>query len=121
MDSNEIGAKLRVFRKKSGFDAKAISTKLLNDYGIRLAPKSLYNYETGRTSPNPDVLLALCDIYGIENPLSDLADYAFGGDPTLQSDGIEEIMLFENEFTPEEWMQIKGFVNYIIANHKANS
>lgn len=66
----DIGHTLRHLRNESGFKIKEVVEKL-NDLGIEnVKDKTLYNYETGFTTPNADVFLELCVIYGCDNPLA---------------------------------------------------
>jgi len=39
----------------------------LKEHGFEIVPKSLYNYESGLSSPPVPMFIALCKIYGIEN------------------------------------------------------
>ena len=39
----------------------------LKSYGYEIAPKSMYNYESGLSQPPVSMFLILCRIYGIED------------------------------------------------------
>jgi DNA-binding XRE family transcriptional regulator len=39
----------------------------LKSYGFEIVPKSMYNYESGTSSPPVPMFLALCRVYGIED------------------------------------------------------
>lgn len=122
MDKKEIGAKLREYRKKCGLDAKDVSNRLLNQFNITLADKSLYNYETGRTSPTPNVLLALCSIYGVRDILCEFDVSADLGNalmdaPLAKTVGIGHWMdraLIGSDFTEDEWLQLERFAEFLI-------
>lgn len=116
MDKISLGNKLRDMRIASKLKWDEILSKMRDEYDIQIARSTIYGYEHGRNYPDPNILFALCQIY---NCMDELQELGFGQKPTLESDGIEEIMLFENEFAPDEWLQIKGFINYMIANHKS--
>ena len=111
MDKKTLGLKLRELRNASGLKWDVILSRLENEHGIVTARSTIYGYENGRNYPDPDILFALCNIYGCSDPMS-----AFGvgqAMPTLISDGIEEIVLFEHEYSPENWEMIKNFIALI--------
>lgn len=68
----EIAKVLKECRQKTGLSAKEVIEKLsLND--IKVSPKTLYGWESGHSQPDANILLLLCDIYGIEDIM-----FAFG-------------------------------------------
>lgn len=85
-----IGTTLGNIRKEYGFSRKEVAEKL-HEMGIEISDKTLYGYETGRTSANADMFLALCNIYGIKDIFStfDYDGYNDDGSPQLnQSETI---------------------------------
>lgn len=110
MDKKEFGEKLKGLRVSSGLCWDDILGSLQNKYGITLARSTIYGYEHGKCYPDPDAFMALCQIYGADNMLH---EFGFTQMPTLVSDGEEEIVLFESEYSPEDWALIKNFVGHI--------
>lgn len=109
MNNLDVGEKLRQMREASGLSAKEVSEKLLSEYGIDMNHRTLFNYEKGRSSPDVPRFLALCEIYRSTNILSD-----FGYNQAHDSGcGFEELVLFEDEYSPEDWALIKNFVGHI--------
>lgn len=109
MNKKEIGQLLKQKRIQSGFKWDFILTTLQEKYGIQVARSTIYGYENGYGTPDPDVFLALCDLYGMNDVLSE-----FGyGVHISKSDGIEDIVLFEDEYEPEDWAIIKTFLGHI--------
>ena len=117
MDKKEVGQVLREKRKQSGLKWDAILSALKSKYGIEIARSTIFGYENGHASPTPQVLMALCDLYGIQDLLHEFGVSAQQM-PTLKSDGIEEIVIFENEYTPENWQMIKNFISLVPAKDK---
>ena len=73
MSKEIIGQKLRVLREDKGYNANDVSDLLQQRYGLDVNYKTIYNYEKGRSSPDVDIFLALCKIYGCRDVL-----YEFG-------------------------------------------
>ncbi|MCI9610446.1 MAG: helix-turn-helix transcriptional regulator [Eubacterium sp.] len=61
MDST-IASILKQLRKSAKLSVKQASDQL-KQYGIDIASKTLYGYESGLSMPNADVFVALCNIY----------------------------------------------------------
>lgn len=123
MDKKDIGAKLRNFRESKNLNAKDVSDLLMDRFSISLNYKSLYNYENGRTSPNPDVLLALCSIYEVKNPLIEFDDdysvgnNAFYSSPNASAAGVGPWLdesFFGSDFSESEWSMLKKYVDFLI-------
>lgn len=72
MSRTSIANTLKSERKKAGLSIETVCRQL-NSYGIDLSKNSLYNYESGYRQPDADTLMALCEIYNIDDIL-----YAFG-------------------------------------------
>ena len=62
---------LRRQRKVHKFSVEQLSA-LLKEHDINVAPKTIYNWETGQSKPALDVLFALMDIYGVPTLLDGL-------------------------------------------------
>lgn len=68
-DSNRyIAVFLRRARNLAGLTAKDASEKLL-ELGIKLSGVTISGYENNRSMPDAEKFLALCAVYGIENPI----------------------------------------------------
>jgi len=104
---------LRQLREKSGLTAPEVSTILKERYGMDMNYRTLYNYENGKSSPDVNRFLALCEIY---NSHDILADFGFKAHDT--GFGFEEVVLFEDEYTPENWAMIKNFLALVPAKGK---
>ncbi len=61
MDSTSASI-LKQLRKSAKLSVKQASDQL-KQYGIDIASKTLYGYESGLSMPNADVFVALCNIY----------------------------------------------------------
>lgn len=68
MSRSSIANILKQKRKDSGLTVEAVC-EALNFYGIELSKNALYNYESGYRQPDADTLMALCDIYQVEDVL----------------------------------------------------
>ena len=99
---NEI---LRMLREKCGLTAPEVSALLKEKYGMDMNYRTLYNYENGKSSPDVNRFLALCEIY---NSRDILKDFGFKAHDT--GFDFEEIVLFEDEYSPDNWAMIKNFL-----------
>lgn len=90
---NNIGSTLGTIRKEKGLTRKEVSNKL-HDLGIDISDKTLYGYESGRTTANADMFLALCKIYEITDIFSTFGYEGYNEDGSLQLN-IYEIDMVE--------------------------
>ena len=84
MSRESVASVLKKKRKESGLDVESVVSILHEQYEIKISVKTLYSYESGHRQPDADTLLALCEIYEIEDILS-----AFGykkEEPTIEND-----------------------------------
>ena len=104
---------LRKLREQSGLTAPEVSALLKEKYGMEMNYRTLYNYENGKSSPDVPRFLALCEIYKSKDILCDLWY-------TAHDSGFdfEEIVLFEDEYTPENWQMLKNFISLVPAKDK---
>lgn len=88
-----IGETLKTLREQNGLTRREVAEKLL-EYGIDISDKTIYGYESGRSSANADMFLALCKVYKCNNILSTFED-------------TDEDILFTNQ----EWEYITKYRN----------
>lgn len=110
MDKKEIGLRLKKLRISSSLKWDYILSVLKSEYGIEIARSTIYGYENGHGCPDPNVFLALCHIYGSDDVLS---DFGYSAKVGHLDDDCEEYVLFEDEYTPENWALIKNFLALI--------
>lgn len=67
MDKKPVSQILKEHRKKHKLSAKFVCDYLKSVDGISISPPTLYGYENGHRKPTPETLLALCDLYSIDN------------------------------------------------------
>lgn len=89
MKKETIAEILKQNRKESNLSVKDVSDIFQNEYGIKVAEKTIYGWESAQNQPDADRLLQLCKIYNVDNVLN-----TFG-----LSDEPEELSLtaFEKE------------------------
>lgn len=68
-----IGATLKILRENNGLTRREVSKKLV-EYGFDISDKTIYGYESGRSSANADMFLALCKIYKCTDILNTFGD-----------------------------------------------
>ncbi len=64
----EIGSTLRASRIRSKMTVEQIS-KILTNQGYKASQKTVYSWENGNSKPDIEILMKLCDIYGIRDVL----------------------------------------------------
>lgn len=70
-NKEDLAALLRDARLHNKMSVEEVATAL-KAYGQEIAPKSIYNYEKGMNMPQVPMFIALCRVYGIEDPIAAL-------------------------------------------------
>lgn len=71
MKNNQIGIMLKKYRKINALSIHDVVVELQEKYGVDVAEKTVYGWESNQAHPTSDVFVALCDIYKINN-ISDI-------------------------------------------------
>ena len=66
--SKELGSKIRSIRESCGISARQMP-ELLAARGFNIKYPTYMGYESGNSTPNADLFLALCDIFGVKDIL----------------------------------------------------
>ncbi len=67
MKNNQIGEMLKKYRRLNALSVKDVTVELDEKYGVKVAEKTVYGWESNQAHPTSDVFVALCDIYKINN------------------------------------------------------
>lgn len=67
MKNNKIGEMLKHYRKLNAYSINDVVLELQERYGVNVAEKTVYGWESNQAHPTSDVFVALCDIYKINN------------------------------------------------------
>jgi len=70
MKNDQIGNILKKYRKLNSLSVTDVVLELSERYGVNVAEKTVYGWESNQAHPSSSIFLALCDIYKINN-LSD--------------------------------------------------
>lgn len=89
----EIGSVLRESRLNSKMSVEQVS-KILTAQGYKASQKTVYSWETGNSRPDIEILMKLCDIYGIKDILSTFGYNGYKEDGSIQLN-MKEIDLIE--------------------------
>lgn len=79
----EIGSVLRESRLNSKMTVEQVS-KLLTEQGYKASQKTVYSWENGNSRPDIEILMKLCDIYGIKDILRTFGYDGYKEDGSLQ-------------------------------------
>ena len=71
MKNEQIGKMLKKYRKLNQLTVNQVSLELAEKYGLNVAEKTIYGWESNQAHPTSDTFIALCDIYKI-NGISDI-------------------------------------------------
>jgi len=74
MRNNLIGPVLKKYRKQNQLSVQDVVLELSDKYHVKIAEKTVYGWETNQAHPTSDMLLALCDIYKINNIVEAFSD-----------------------------------------------
>ena len=67
MKNNQIGYMLKKYRKLNSLSVNDVVVELQEKFGVTVAEKTVYGWESNQAHPTSDVFVALCDIYKINN------------------------------------------------------
>lgn len=79
----EIGSILRESRVNAKMSVEQVS-KILTKYGYRASQKTVYSWENGNSRPDIEILMRLCDIYGIKDILKTFGYDGYREDGSIQ-------------------------------------
>lgn len=79
----EIGNVLRESRINAKMTVEQVS-KILTGHGYKASPKTVYSWENGNSRPDIEVLMKLCDIYGIKDILRTFGYNGYKEDGSIQ-------------------------------------
>ncbi len=71
MKNEQIGKMLKKYRKLNKLTVGDVSVLLEKQYGVSVAEKTIYGWESNQAHPTTSTFIALCDIYKI-NGISDI-------------------------------------------------
>ena len=92
MKNNQIGVMLKKYRKMNALSVNDVVVELHDKYGVNVAEKTVYGWESNQAHPTSDVFVALCDIYKINN----ISDVFNSKEPKGFPITAEERQLIEN-------------------------
>lgn len=72
MEKIQIGETLRALRKNHDWTIRDVAANLRDEYGITVAEKTIYGWESNQAYPRTETLLALCEIYQTDSLLGNL-------------------------------------------------
>ncbi len=67
MKNEQIGKILKKYRKMNQLSVHDVVIELSDKYGVDIAEKTLYGWESNQAHPSSSMFIALCDIYKITN------------------------------------------------------
>ena len=67
MKNDQIGKILKKYRKINLLSVTDVVIELEERYGVNVAEKTIYGWESSQAHPTAPMLIALCDIYKINN------------------------------------------------------
>ncbi len=69
MKNDKIAKVLKAYRKQNQYTVNDVAI-FLEGKDIKVAPKTIYGWESGQSQPDADTLLLLCEIYNITDILA---------------------------------------------------
>ena len=110
MEENKIAKQLKIFRNANNLTAKQVSYYLY-EQGLYVEPRSIYDYESGNRTPNVNVFLHLCHLYGCTDVL-----HEFGYDDIQAPNVVDEMDVVSQyrKLNDEDKEVAKGFINILL-------
>lgn len=91
MKNNKIAKVLKAFRKKNNYTVNDVAL-FLEKKDVKVAPKTIYGWESGQSQPDVDTLLVLCELYNITDIL---ATFGYVEKSTFQLTTLEKELVLE--------------------------
>ena len=108
MKNDQIGVMLKKYRKLHALTVSDVVVELNDKYGVQVAEKTVYGWESNQAHPTTDVFVALCDIYKINN----ISDVFNSKEPKGFPITAEERKVIENyRLHPEMRGAVKKLLN----------
>ena len=108
MKNDQIGVMLKKYRKLNALTVSDVVVELNDKYGVQVAEKTVYGWESNQAHPTTDVFVALCDIYKINN----ISDVFNSKEPKGFPITAEERKVIENyRLHPEMRGAVKTLLN----------
>lgn len=89
----EIGSVLRESRVNAKMSVEQVSD-ILTENGFKASKKTVYSWENGNSRPDIEVLMKLCDMYGIKDILRTFGYDGYNEDGSIQLN-MKEIDMIE--------------------------
>ena len=116
--SNTLGKKLRQARIMKGLTVQQVSEMMINAGYKRTSAKTRYSWESGNTKPTPDYFLELCDIYEIDDILSEFG-YKKTESPSNDNELSASFELFQS-LNPEKQQETINFMKFLASQQENN-
>ena len=108
MINDQICVMLKKYRKLNALTVSDVVVELNDKYGVQVAEKTVYGWESNQAHPTTDVFVALCDIYKINN----ISDVFNSKEPKGFPITAEERKVIENyRLHPEMRGAVKKLLN----------
>ncbi len=108
MKNNKIGKMLKTYRKLNALSVREVVLELQDKYGVNVAEKTVYGWESNQAHPTSDVFVALCDMYRINN----ISDVFLSDEPKSFHITAEERKIIEQyRLYPEMQAVIRKLLN----------
>lgn len=110
MAPTTIGSVLRARRVKAGLSVEQVSD-ILKSEGFKASKKTIYSWESGNSQPTPDALMAMCEIYAIDDVLTTFGYTASASArqqrPTLESDEQQLISYYRQSCEADRYALLR--------------
>lgn len=116
--SNTMGEKLKQARIMKGLTVQQVSEKMINAGYKKAHIKTIYSWECGNSKPAPDYFLELCDIYEIDDILSEFG-YKKTESPSNSDELSASFELFQS-LKPEKQQETINFMKFLASQQENN-
>ena len=116
-----IGDTLKETRKTAGKSVKEVSM-MLRSKGFRAGENTVYSWENNNSQPSPDILLILCDYYGIKDILSEFGISEAQKTPSTSEPAegeYQEYIDLIKKLPIEQRIEVKGYLKHLVYDYEA--
>ena len=112
MKNNKIGDLLKTYRKTNHWSVEDVSIKLKEEYGLNIAEKTIYGWESNQAHPTADTFVALC-----AGMIIFPACFAYGVQPDSGPNLI--FVTLPNIFNNIPWGRLWGSLFFIFSSNSS--
>lgn len=97
MKNKKIGEMLKIYRKQNNMSVPDVCVRLKEDFGMNVAEKTVYGWESNQAHPTADTFVAMCELYHIDSLNSAFTNPGSAMPLTLSEEEVELVLNYRKQ------------------------